>query len=183
MFLPTLNCHCWFPKRVWILKSFPRNTRVRKITACSGRIHITVNVRIDRAAGITFHNWLLFLFTATIFDFLFSTRPYDNLKSQTVPKQGEISVWFNMRMEQGLLKDIKFESALPAKITRSASFKASLLRCRIWRLLFLPRRPRAIPPRKHGMPSPYLIKNYWIFHWLNTKRQTTRVKGLLSHYN
>lgn len=44
-------------------------------------------------------------------------------------------------------------SAVPAKITRSASFKASRLRCLIWRLLFLPRRPRAMPPRKHGMPN------------------------------
>ena len=56
------------------------------------KIHVTINVRIDRAGDITFHNWPLFLFTATIFDLLFSTRPYDNLKSQTVPKQGGISV-------------------------------------------------------------------------------------------
>lgn len=41
----------------------------------------------------------------------------------------------------------------PAKITTSASFRASRLFCRMWMGLSLPSMPRDIPPRKHGMPS------------------------------
>lgn len=71
---------------------FHMNYQSKKNKSCSNKIHVTINVRIDRAGDITFHNWPLFLFTATIFDLLFSTRPYDNLKSQTVPKQGGILI-------------------------------------------------------------------------------------------
>lgn len=47
----------------------------------------------------------------------------------------------------------KTESLWPAKITTSASFRASLLFCLMWMGLFLPSMPRDMPPRKQGMPS------------------------------
>lgn len=40
----------------------------------------------------------------------------------------------------------------PAMMTTSASFRASPLFCLAWIPLYRPNRPRAIPPRKHGIP-------------------------------
>ena len=63
-----------------------------------------------------------------------------------------------------------FTNHLPAKMTRSASLRASRLCCLTWISLWRPSRPRDMPPRKHGIPKACFKRkkersHFTIYNW------------------